>query len=153
MVHVLFVCIHNSARSQMAEAFLNEACGGRARARSAGLEPGTLNPLVVEAMREAGIDIAGNRTTSVDEMLASGHRFDHVITVCDEASAERCPVFPGGGARGHWGFPDPSALQGSHEERLRRVRRIRDDIRARVAQWCRETCPSDEARSLPGAPA
>jgi len=141
MRHVLFVCIHNSARSQMAEAFLNEACTGRMRAQSAGLEPGTLNPLVVETMREVGIDIAGNRTTSVDEMLASGHGFDHVITVCDEASAERCPVFPGGGAREHWGFQDPSALEGSREDRLRRTREIRDAIRARVVQWCEQVCP------------
>ena len=141
---VLFVCIHNSARSQMAEAFVNQACGGQVRAQSAGLEPGTLNPLVVEAMREVGIDISGRRTTSVDEMLATGPAFDRVITVCDEASAERCPVFPGGGVREHWGFPDPSTLEGSPEARLAGVREIRDAIRDRVRQWCAGACP--EAR-------
>jgi thioredoxin type arsenate reductase len=137
---ILFVCIHNSARSQMAEAFVNQMCRDSYEAHSAGLEPGVLNPLVVEAMQEVGIDIAGARTKSVAEMLANGPRFSRVVTVCDEASAERCPAFPGTVAREHWGFPDPSALSGSHEERLAAVRRIRDDIRERVGQWCRLAC-------------
>jgi arsenate reductase (thioredoxin) len=138
MKKALFVCIHNSARSQMAEAFLNALGQGQLEAESAGLEPGTLNPLVVEAMREAGIDISQAKTKSVAEMLARGPVFDYVITVCDEASAERCPVFPGPATRLHWGFPDPSALTGAHDERLAAVRTIRDRIRARVADWCRE---------------
>ncbi len=137
---ILFVCIHNSARSQMAEAFVNQMCQGSYEAHSAGLEPGVLNPLVVEAMQEVGIDIAGAKTKSVAEMLAEGPMFTRVVTVCDEASAERCPTFPGGAERDHWGFPDPSALAGTHEERLVAVRRIRDDIRERVSQWCRLTC-------------
>jgi protein-tyrosine-phosphatase len=137
---ILFVCIHNSARSQMAEAFVNQMCKGSYEAHSAGLEPGVLNPLVVEAMQEVGIDIAGAKTKSVAEMLAEGPTFTRVVTVCDEASAERCPTFPGGAQRDHWGFPDPSALAGTHEERLVAVRRIRDDIRHRVSQWCRLAC-------------
>ena len=137
---ILFVCIHNSARSQMAEAFVNQMCQGNYEAHSAGLEPGVLNPLVVEAMQEVGIDIAGAKTKSVAEMLAAGPTFTRVVTVCDEASAERCPTFPGGAERDHWGFPDPSALAGTHEERLVAVRRIRDDIRHRVSQWCRLAC-------------
>lgn len=137
---ILFVCIHNSARSQMAEAFVNQMCQGSYEAHSAGLEPGILNPLVVEAMREVGIDIAGAKTKSVAEMLAEGPTFTRVVTVCDEASAERCPTFPGGAQRDHWGFPDPSALAGTHEERMVAVRRIRDDIRHRVSQWCRLAC-------------
>jgi protein-tyrosine-phosphatase len=137
---ILFVCIHNSARSQMAEAFVNQMCKGSYEAHSAGLEPGVLNPLVVEAMREVGIDIAAAKTKSVAEMLAEGPTFMRVVTVCDEASAERCPTFPGGAQRDHWGFPDPSALAGTHEERLVAVRRIRDDIRHRVSQWCRLAC-------------
>ena len=137
---ILFVCIHNSARSQMAEAFVNQMCKGSYEAHSAGLEPGVLNPLVVEAMQEVGIDIAGAKTKSVAEMLAGGPTFTRVVTVCDEASAERCPTFPGGAQRDHWGFPDPSALAGTHEERLVAVRRIRDDIRHRVSQWCRLAC-------------
>jgi len=137
---ILFVCIHNSARSQMAEAFVNQMCKGSYEAHSAGLEPGTLNPLVIEAMQEVGIDIATARTKSVAEMLSHGPRFSRVVTVCDEASAERCPTFPGAVEREHWGFPDPSAFSGTHEERLAAVRRIRDDIRDRVRQWCRTAC-------------
>jgi arsenate reductase len=145
MKNVLFVCIHNSARSQMAEAFVNTECAGVFRAYSAGLEPGSLNPLVVEAMQEVGIDISGNRTKGVTEMLESGPRFDYVVTVCDGASAERCPVFPGGGQRLHWGFPDPSSLDGSRAERLRATRAIRDAIAAKVREWCTEACHSDKA--------
>lgn len=137
---ILFVCIHNSARSQMAEAFVNRMCGEEFEANSAGLEPGRLNPLVIEAMSETGIDISGNQTKSVAEMIASGRRFDLVITVCDEASAERCPVFPGAVKRLHWGFPDPSAFQGSHEEKLSQTRRVRDAIQKRIEEWCAEMC-------------
>jgi arsenate reductase len=137
---VLFVCIHNSARSQMAEAFVNRMCPAHFEAHSAGLEPGTLNPLVVEAMREAGMDISGNPTKSVSDMLKSGKMFEHVITVCDGASAERCPVFPGVARRQHWSFPDPSALTGTREEKLARVREIRDQIRQRLEEWCVEMC-------------
>lgn len=135
MKKVLFVCIHNSARSQMAEAFLNAVGAGRYEAESAGLEPGTLNPLVVEAMLEVGIDISQAKTKSVADMLARGPAFDTVVTVCDEASAERCPVFPGVGERLHWGFPDPSVLTGSHDDRLAAVRTIRDQIRDTIAKW------------------
>ena len=137
---ILFVCIHNSARSQMAEAFVNQMCPGSFVASSAGLEPGTLNPLVVEAMQEVGIDISAATTTGVAEVLAAGQQFDRVITVCDEASAERCPSFPGPGAREHWGFPDPSAASGSHAEKLAQVREIRDAIRQRISDWCRLAC-------------
>jgi arsenate reductase (thioredoxin) len=137
---VLFVCIHNSARSQMAEAFLNRACAAEFEAHSAGIEPGRLNPLVVEVMQEADIDISGNETKSVAGYIGSGEAFAYVITVCDETSAERCPIFPGKTRRLHWGFPDPSALQGSREETLARTREIRDAIRARVEAWCEEVC-------------
>lgn len=140
MKHVLFVCVHNSARSQMAEAFLNHLCGGVFAAHSAGLEPGRLNPLVVEAMQEIGIDISGNQTKSVDAMRASGRAFSYVVTVCDGASAERCPVFPGPTERLHWSFPDPSALTGSREEQLAEVRTIRDAIRQQVQDWCDRVC-------------
>jgi arsenate reductase len=104
---VLFICIHNSARSQMAEAFLNQLCDGEFEAQSAGLEPGTLNPIVVEAMREIGIDISQNKAKAVFDFVKSGEAFTYVITVCDEASAERCPIFPGVTTRLHWGFPIP----------------------------------------------
>ena len=93
---VLFICIHNSARSQMAEAFLNEHCGDEFEAESAGLEPGKLNPFAVQAMAEAGIDISGRPTRSVFDVFRSGKIFAYVVTVCDEASAERClALLPG----------------------------------------------------------
>jgi arsenate reductase len=138
---VLFVCIHNSARSQMAEAFLNQICGEEFEAYSAGLEPGKLNPIVVEAMQEIGIDISGNQTKGVFDFIKSGKIFAYVITVCDEASAERCPIFAGVTKRLHWSFPDPSALQGTHEEKLAKTRVVRDTIKEKINQWCAEVCP------------
>ena len=139
---VLFICIHNSARSQMAEAFLNQICGEQFEAHSAGLEPGKLNPIVVEAMQEIGIDISRNQTKAVFDMLKSGRSFAHVITVCDEASAERCPIFPGVTTRLHWSFPDPSGFPGPREEKLARTREVRDAIKARIEEWCAEVCPA-----------
>jgi arsenate reductase len=137
---VLFICIHNSARSQMAEAFLNQMCGEEFAAQSAGLEPGTLNPIVVEAMREVGIDISQNKTKAVFDFVKSSESFAYVITVCDEASAERCPIFPGVTTRLHWSFPDPSAATGSREEKLAQTRVIRDAIKKQVKTWCTEIC-------------
>lgn len=137
---VLFICIHNSARSQMAETFLNQICGEQFESHSAGLEPGNLNPIVVEAMKEIGIDISGNQTKSVFDTFKSGKSFKYVITVCDEASAERCPIFPGITKRLHWSFPDPSAIQGTREEKLERTRQIRDTIKSQVEKWCGEVC-------------
>jgi arsenate reductase len=137
---VLFICVHNSARSQMAEAFLNDICGDHFEAHSAGLEPGTLNPLAVETMREIGIDISQNQTQSVFDVFKSGELFAYVITVCDETSAERCPIFPGVTTRLHWSFPDPAALTGTRDERLKGTREIRDQIRARIEMWCDEMC-------------
>jgi arsenate reductase len=137
---VLFVCVHNSARSQMAEAFLKQAGGGEFEVHSAGIEPGKLNPIIVQAMREIGIDISGNQTKSVSDMLNLGRTFDYVITVCDESSAERCPIFPGNTFRLHWGFPDPSSFQGTQEEKLARTREVRDTIKAKIASWHAEIC-------------
>jgi len=137
---VLFVCIHNSARSQMAEAFLKQICGEEFEAHSAGLEPGKLNPLVVEAMQEIGIDISGNKTKAVFDFIKSGQMFAYVITVCDEASAERCPIFVGITKRLHWSFPDPSAFQGTHEEKLEKVREVRNAIKQQIEKWCEEVC-------------
>ncbi len=133
---VLFVCVHNSARSQMAEAFLNHHCSQSFVAESAGLEPGELNPIVVKAMAEIGIDISGKSTQSVIELFGAGRIYNHVITVCDQANGERCPIFPGLTRRHHWSFEDPSALAGSDEEKLAGTRRIRDKIQAEIRQWC-----------------
>ena len=141
MKRVLFVCVENSNRSQMAEAFLNDICGEQFEAQSAGLEPGKLNPIVVETMQEIGIDISGNRTKAVSDMFKSGQLFEYVITVCDETSAEKCPIFPGPATRMHWSFLDPSQVQGSEAAKLEQVRAIRDEIRGKIEQWCDEVCP------------
>ncbi|MHB8771545.1 MAG: arsenate reductase ArsC [Syntrophales bacterium] len=138
---VLFVCVHNSARSQMAEAWLNALAGDSFEAKSAGLEPGTLNPLVVQAMAEVGIDIARNLTKSVYDFYKRGDLFSYVITVCDEESAERCPVFPGIVKRLRWSFPDPSLLAGTPEEKMVAIRRLRDTIRDRVTEWVASSGP------------
>lgn len=143
---VLFICIHNSARSQMAEAWMNYICGDYLDAQSAGLEPGTLNPLAVHVMDELGIDISKHKTRSTFDVFKSGQLFAYVITVCDESSAERCPIFPGNGQRLHWSFPDPSTVTGTEEEKLAKVRAIRDQIRAKIEQWCDEVCPAAFAR-------
>jgi arsenate reductase len=132
---VLFVCIYNSARSQMAEAWLNVLYGNRFEAKSAGLEPGVLNPLVVKAMDEVGIDISQNQTKSVYDLFKTGELFSWVITVCDESSAERCPIFPGAVKRLHWSFPDPAILTGTLEEKMNAIRKIRSDIRSAVRDW------------------
>ncbi len=129
----------------MAEAFLNDACSGEFEAESAGLDPGTLNPLAVTVMREVGIDISTKSTQSVFELFKAGRLYSYVITVCDEANAESCPIFPGKTHRLHWSFADPAALQGSREERLAATRVIRDAIRAKIAAWCREVCTVSHA--------
>ena len=127
-IRVLFVCTHNSARSQMAEGFLRRLGGSAFEAVSAGTEPGELHPLAVAVMAEEGIDISGQRAKSVDDFVQQ--QFDYVITVCDDAN-ESCPVFPNARHRLHWSFPDPSAAGGSREERLAVFRTVRDGIRDR----------------------
>ena len=134
-IRVLFVCVHNSARSQMAEAYLNLFGEGRFEAESAGLEPGKLNPRVVQVMKEDGIDISGNQTKSVFDMFKRGGLYSFVVTVCDEASAEKCPIFPGAAKRLHWSFADPSSLAGTENEKLERTREIRDEIKRKVKSW------------------
>jgi arsenate reductase (thioredoxin) len=138
---VLFICVHNSARSQMAEAWLNRFCGQCFEAQSAGLEAGTINPLVVQAMAEEGIDLSGKQTRRVFDLWKSGQRFDYVITVCSDAEAQGCPIFPGVHRKLHWPFPDPSQLIGSEEDRLQAVRKIRDQIGAKIGDWCEQVRP------------
>lgn len=141
---VLFVCIHNSARSQMAEAWLNHLCGEYFEAHSAGLEPGVLNPLVVEVMKEVGIDISHKKTQAVFDLFKNGSLFNYVIAVCDGASAEKCPVFPGATERLHWSFPDPSKVVGTKEEKLAQIRPIRDEIKKKIESWCSLMCVASE---------
>lgn len=132
---VLFICVHNSGRSQMSEAFLKHYAGDRFDAQSAGLEPGRLNPLVVEAMAEIGIDISQNKTKSVFDVWKSGELFQYVIAVCDAEAAEKCPIFPGPTKRLHWSFHDPSKVTGTYEQKLQKVRQIRDEIASKIQDW------------------
>jgi len=119
----------------MAEAFLKKYGGDSFEVESAGLEPGTLNPIVVEAMRDAGIDISRNQTKSVFGFYTLGKLYDYVVTVCDESQSERCPIFPGVAQKLHWGFPDPSAFAGSQEEKLIKTKEVRDQIEAKIKDW------------------
>jgi arsenate reductase (thioredoxin) len=129
---VLFLCTHNSARSQMAEAFLRKYSGNAFEAHSAGLEPRVIHPLTLEVMREVGIDLLreGHRSKGLDEYLMKVH-VGYLITVCESAET-KCPIFPGVGVREYWGFEDPSAFAGTQEESLAKFREIRDLIEARV---------------------
>jgi arsenate reductase len=135
---ILFVCVHNSARSQMAEALLKKMAGDRFEVESAGLEPGKLNPLAVKVMKEIGIDISQNKTKSAFELFKEGRLYTHVITVCDETSAEQCPFFPGITTRLHWSFADPSGFTGTQEEKLEKTRQVREAIRQKIEDWLKE---------------
>ena len=135
---VLAICIHNSARSQMTEEYIRHAAGKRLEAMSAGIEPGSLNPTVVELLKEDGIDITGKQTQSVYDLHEAGERFDYVIAVCDKEAAERCPIFPAEKRRLHWPFPDPSKATGTMGEKLDYVRPIRDEIRAKAEAFVEE---------------
>jgi arsenate reductase (thioredoxin) len=140
---VLFICVHNSARSQMAAALLNKLCGEFFEAHSAGLDPGALSPLAVEVLAELGIDISGNKTQSVFDLWKSAkHIFAYVISVCAESEEKGCPIFAGVTQRLHWTFPDPSKFQGSQEQRLEQTRKVRDQIHAKLDGFCQEHCAS-----------
>ena len=134
-IKVLFVCVHNSARSQMAEAYLNKIAGGSFFAESAGIEPGVLNPLVVESLKEQGMDISGNSTKSVFDFYKQGRIFNYVITVCDQEAAERCPLFIGVTKMIHWSFKDTSKFEGTNGEKLRQIAEVRDGIEAKIREW------------------
>jgi arsenate reductase len=129
---VLFLCTHNSARSQMAEGWLRALAGDRFEVASDGTEARGVHPLAVRALAESGVDIAGQASKRLDRFVRE--RWDYVITVCDAAD-EACPVFPGAAARRHWSFDDPSAATGTEAERLAVFRRVRDEIRARLESW------------------
>jgi arsenate reductase len=140
MIHhkVLFVCIHNSARSQMAEAFLNKFGGESLQAESAGFEPGKLNPNVIEVMKEVGIDISKKATQGVFDLFKKGKSYQAVITVCDAGAAEGCPIFPGVVKRLGWSFADPSSFTGTKEEILENTRKVRDEIEQQVLTFIEE---------------
>jgi arsenate reductase len=119
----------------MAEALLNNLYGERFEAESAGLTPGKLNPIAVKVMKEKGIDISHNQTHDVFDYFKSGRRYNYVVTVCDEASGERCPIFPGIASKLHWSFDDPSAFEGSEAERLEKTREVRNQIERAIRNW------------------
>jgi arsenate reductase len=132
---VLFLCIHNSARSQMAETFLNNLAGDRFEAESAGFEPRQLNPFVVETMQEIGYDISGNKSKDVFDLYKQGKIYKYVISVCDEGSAQKCPIFSGMMNRLAWSFSDPSSFIGSRAEQLEQTRNVRDAIKQKVLDF------------------
>lgn len=134
-IRVLFLCVHNSARSQMAEAFLKKYGGNKFEVESAGLEPGALNPVVVKAMKEIGIDISQNKTKNAFDFAKQGRQYDYVITVCDESQSELCPIFPGNAKKFHWSFADPSGFTGSKEEKLAKTREVRNQIETKIKNW------------------
>lgn len=119
----------------MAEEFLKQMAGDRFEVESAGLEPGKLNPLAIEVMKEVEIDISQNKTKSVFDFFKQGKQYDYVITVCDESQSGACPVFPGKGERLHWSFDDPSEFTGSWEDKLAKTRKVRNQIETRIKGW------------------
>ncbi len=146
MKRVLFICIHNSARSQMAEEYLRLLAPDRFEAESAGMEPTAINPLVIEAMQEEGINLSAKKTQGVFELFKQGRLFQYVITVCAESVEEKCPLFPGVTHRMHLPFPDPSTFTGSHEEKLARVREVRDAIKATIKEFIEWDATGGEKR-------
>lgn len=134
---VLFVCSHNSARSQMAEGWLRHLAGDRFEVHSAGVEPGTLNPLAVRAMNEVGIDISHHHAKGIKDYLGKVPVY-YLIVVCDKA-AKSCPrIWPGMRERHSWLFDDPSAAEGTEEQKLAVFRRVRDEIREKIEAWLAE---------------
>lgn len=134
---VLFLCTGNSARSQMAEAFVRKYADDRFDAHSAGLEPKGLNPLTIKVMNEIGIDVSGQTSKGVDTYLGKV-LFQYLITVCDDAD-KNCPtVWPGVNKRMHWSFQDPAAFEGSDEEKVAKFREVRDLIEAKIKSWLAE---------------
>lgn len=132
---VLFICVHNSARSQMAEEYVRVLSDGRLTVESAGFEPTEVNSLVIEAMKEEGIDLSGKKTQGVFDLFKQGRTYRYVITVCDESEGGQCPIFPGMTHRLHLPFPDPAKLTGTHEVIMTEVRKIRDEIKRLMSDF------------------
>lgn len=134
-IKVLFVCIHNSGRSQIAEAYMNKLASDKFIAESAGIDAGALNPIVVESMKNDGIDISENKTKSVFDFYKQGRIFNYVITVCDKEAAERCPLFIGVTQRINWSFEDPHNFTGTHQEKLEKTNQLRDKIKIKIIEF------------------
>ena len=133
---VLFLCTGNSARSQMAEAFLRKYAGDRFEVFSAGLEPSVIHPLTIQVMEESGVDMTGHYSKGLDTFLGKVN-FAYLITVCSRAD-EKCPIFPGMGQRLHWPFDDPAEFQGSQADKLTKFREVRDAIEAKVKEFVQD---------------
>lgn len=141
---VLFVCVHNTARSVIAEAMLNQLCGDLYEAQSAGLKQheNGVNPLAVAVLKEDGIDVSDYQPRWVFDVVKTSQIFTHVIAVCDDANAERCPIFPGVTQRLHWGFSDPASFEGTWQDQLEATREVRDKIKEQIArEFCVQNCP------------
>jgi arsenate reductase len=141
-IKVLFVCVHNSARSQMAAALLHHLGGSRFVVESAGFDPRPANALAIEAMRHIGIDISSAKSQVVFDLYRAGNRYDYVISVCDAANGERCPIFPGVTRRIHWSFADPATFTGNDDEQLRQVVALREEILVTIESWLRDLLPT-----------
>ena len=137
-IKILFLCLHNSARSQMAEAYMQKFRGDEFAAESAGIEIGILHPLAVEVMKEDGIDISKNRTKEVFDLFKQGKSYFYVITVWDSHHADRFPIFPGFHKKIVWDFDDPATFTGSWEEQLAKTRKVRDGIKTAVLDFIHE---------------
>jgi arsenate reductase len=137
---VLFLCTGNSARSQMAEAFLRKHGADRFEVHSAGLEPTQINPFTVKVLEEVGIDTSAHYAKPLSIYIGNAH-FSYMITVCSRAE-ERCPIFPGMGVRLHWPFEDPAAFEGSDEEKAEKFREIRSQIEEKIKNWLAELGPA-----------
>ncbi len=138
MKKILFLCVHNAARSQMAEAFLNQYGGEEFAAESAGFEPTELNPVVIDVMKEAGIDLSAKKTQSVNDVFQSGRFFGYIVTVCDRAREAECPIFPGVSKKLHWNLEDPEDYTGTAEEIRAKTAALRDRIKEKVLTFIEE---------------
>jgi arsenate reductase len=132
---VLFICVQNSARSQMAEELLKKMAGDTFDIESAGLEPSTINPLTIEVMKEEGVDLSQKATNDAFEFFKEGREYDYVIIVCGKDGEEKCPTYPGARERLHWPFDDPAKADGSHDEKLQAFRDIREGIRQKLESF------------------
>ena len=146
---VLFVCIHNSARSQMAEELLRKYGGNQFDVQSAGFEPAELNPLAVKVLKEEDIDISEKKTNSVFDLFKEGKTFNYVITVCDEGNAQKCPIFPGLSYRIHWSFEDPSGFEGNDEEKLAKTRMVKEQIKKDILELIERVKSGDLKENYP----
>ncbi|WP_094228894.1 arsenate reductase ArsC [Methanolobus psychrotolerans] len=137
-IKVLFICVHNSGRSQMAEEYLKRIGGDRFEVESAGYKPTSLHPLILRVMGEDGFDLSGKKTQSSWDLFKEGRLFKYVITVCDRANEEECPLFPKPFVQLNWPYPDPESFTGSEAEKLEQARMLRDSIKEKVEQFVGE---------------